>query len=403
MNEIGVTQKQPQRFHSPLHIAMAVAVLMAMIYMTLVQMNRKAAETNFQTFVIHLRGAQYKEAERDITAALARCSDDAYYHSNQGLLSERVVNGRVDFSLLPQASFSFQAEDVSRLEAALSAYNQATAFNPNDACFYHNIGWLYWLTGDKNSARHSLRKATEIDPDVATYHVSLGLFSESEGDLDSAASEYAAALRGSPAALDSRFFRDLNNRSAALAGRAKAMAIANLEVRGTNDEIAAAQLGRLYLDDDQSRARELLSRATELLPNLSRAWLNLGTTVEREGDSANAERCYRKAVFLDKSDYLSASALGAVCEREGHTEEAISWYSKAIENWDQLISIHALRAARVYNTPYVVRDDIIPRGLLAYTEPELDRPGICLRLAALYERTGDPAKAAYFRGQSGPK
>jgi len=384
------------------------AVLGGFIYIMIWRSRAQTAEAHFQSFVIQMQNARYGEAQRHIQAALEICPDDAYYRSNLGLVYERSLPATADVDKYPfRRSQGLDRDNVLAVDEAVHAYVSAIVANPNDACFHHNLGWLYWMSGSSELALDSLRRATAIDPATPVYHISLGMLYEQSRAFAEAAAQYQAALNLSPAILDSRFFRDPEDRSPAVARAIKSNAIAALEARlaQSPDAISESELGRLYLDEVNAadvnnakeahdvRAHEMLVAATAALPSLSRAWLNLGISWERQYDLVQAELCYRRAALLDQSDYLPLLGLGRLCEARNDPKGAAEWYRKAMAGWDQMLSAHAYRCLRIYTTPYVVRDDIIPRGMMRYTEPELDPAAVSSKLSSLSAQVGDNASS----------
>lgn len=390
-----------QKASPAIYLILVVIAASGMGYTLRAGRARSAAEAHFAAFASQMANAQYAEAQKSIDAALALWPDNAYYRSSSGVLYERLATlGGVASFLKPDRPVTPEARGL--LELAVGAYQEALARNPDDDCFYHNLGWLYWRLGQKEASVDSFKQAITLNRAVGLYHLSLGLVYEQSGDPQAAEPEYVSALRMSPALLDSDFFRDLQDRQPSLAGRIVSNAISELEKRlgAADDPILESYLGRLYIGSNLNRAHELLVRATTGLPNLSRAWTNLGNVLVLEGNAGEAELCYRKATLLDQSDYLPLKSLGSVYEQDSKPKPGIDCYLKAIDNWRQMISVHAYRSARIYNSQVVLRDDIVPGGLLAYTEPDFDPALVYGRVSALYGQIGDASKAAYFQQRS---
>jgi tetratricopeptide (TPR) repeat protein len=381
--------------------SLVVVAIVGIIYAMRAGAGRETADDYFHAFVQQMGSSEYKAAQENIDAALKLWPNNAYYRSGQGLADERLMESPGTSRFL-HPDQPLTPDNQQLINPAVGAYEKALAENPNDDCFHHNLGWLYWFLGQKDRSRDSFKKAIAINGGIALYHVSLGIFYEQISDLQNARVEYCAALRISPSLMDSPFFLDFQRRLPAQAESVTSETIAYLEgqLETTSDPIIEGQLGKLYVARNRSRAHELLIRATTDLPSLSRSWSNLGKVYGIEGRQEEAELCFRKAAFLDASDYVPLQALAEFYEQAARPTEAIDCYRRAIDNWDQLMSVHAYRSARIYNSKFVVRDDIIPRGLLAYTEPAFDRGATCARLSTLYRQVGDWAKAADFEQQS---
>jgi|ERR1700733_2401325 tetratricopeptide (TPR) repeat protein len=383
------------------HFSLVVVAIAGMAYAMRAGAGRETADDYFHAFVQQMGSSEYKAARENIDAAVKLWPNNAYYLSGRGLVDERLMESPGTSRFLHPDQL-LTPEDEQLINSAVGAYEKALAENPNDDCFHHNLGWLYWFLGQKDRSRDSFEKAIAINGGIALYHVSLGIFYEQISDLQSATLEYRAALRISPSLMDSPFFLDFQRRLPAQAESVRTGAIAYLEGRleTSGDPIVEGQLGKLYLGRNLGRAQELLTRATADLPSMSRTWSNLGKVYSTEGDEEQAQLCFRRAAFLDASDYIPLQALAEFYEQKNRPQEAIDCYRRAIDNWDQLMSVHAYRSARIYNSKFVVRDDIIPRGFLAYTEPAFDRGATCTRLSTLYRQVGDSAQAASFEQQS---
>ncbi len=103
----------------------------------------------------------------------------------------------------------------------------------------------------------------------------------------------------------------------------------------TNKEDAARynlELGISYLRQNNLQvAREKLERAIREEPGLARAHAVLGIVFERLEDPKGAEREYRRAVDLDRSDPDSLNLLAIfTCSRKEEPREALKLFDRAI-------------------------------------------------------------------------
>jgi tetratricopeptide (TPR) repeat protein len=106
--------------------------------------------------------------------------------------------------------------------------------------------------------------------------------------------------------------------------------------------------------------------------------------------------CYRRAAVLNASDAQSWSRLGYLYDRSNNKQDAINSYEQAVTAWMNIMSEHAGRASRIYRARFVVPDDIVPNGFLAYCNPALNVSEICRRLAQLYKEMGDSRRSAHY-------
>jgi tetratricopeptide (TPR) repeat protein len=357
------------------------------------------AEGAFQSFSRRLEQKQLPAAGRDIERAVGLAPENAYYLAGRGLLLARMIRGRFDAAAFLENRLAFDQEDLRRIEAAARYYEKSLALNPLDDSHQHNLGWLYSFLQKREQARRCFQKAVSIDGSVAFYHVSLGLSYEQGGDRELAYGEYALAVRLSPATLDSRFFQDLRERSPEAAERVIAENISRLEdeLRRSPGPVVRGKLGKLYLRvNSPDAAADMLRQAAAELPSLSRPWHNLGNVYEARGDDAAAKECYEKAVFLDAGDFLSWRKLGEYHDRHGDVGQALRGYTRAVDSWMRMRSEHAGRVLYIYQSRFMVADDVVPNGYLAYCSPQLDVPEICRRLVTLFEEAGDMGMSSYY-------
>jgi tetratricopeptide (TPR) repeat protein len=260
-----------------------------------------------------------------------------------------------------------------RLQDALRDLDTALAANPDDDLFWHNRAWIrLGLGAASDDVMSDLRRAVAIDGGSACYRVGLGLVLEQQDRTDLAREQYAAALAAAPDLCDSEFARRLKTRSALLWAEALSKAIEILQARDPDDRDVStrARLARLYLEQGQmARARAMLDTVTKAMPQFPRAWANQGRIYLDSDDLAQAEQYLKKAAFLDGNDPVALALLARVAKANGDQGTADSLQDRELMMTGQQASRHAQRLSRMYKTNAVVRDDILPRGLLAYCTP----------------------------------
>lgn len=383
-------------------LALAPTVPAALLYALSSAMyaRERQAEQAFESFNIRLSQRQYPAAQKAIERAVSLSPENAHYQAGRALLSARAHARKFDPSGLPGNGAANSEEEVAALEAAARYYQRALALNPLDDGSYHNLGWLYWLLGQREPARRCFQQAVAIDNSVALYHISLGLLYEQGGESESAYREYESAIYLSPSVLDSRFFRDLSARSPGSADLIVAQNVSRLAGQSAQSQspILKGKLGKLYLHanppDDASAA---LRDAVRELPSLPRPWHNLGDVYDRKGDKEAAREYYRKATLLDGGDAVAWWKLGRLLERRGDTQGAVRSYARAVRGWMGMTSEHGRRVSRIYRSQLTVSDDVIPNGFLSYCSPSLDVAEVCLRLVRLYEGLGDRESSDYYK------
>jgi tetratricopeptide (TPR) repeat protein len=378
----------------PLAFTLVALVALTGVHLRYVRMMK--AEEFLRVFISDLHDRHFADAQQKIENSLKLSPNNAHYLSNAGLLHERMLQRSFDFESFrnPQLGDA----DSAHIKTAIEFYKRALELNPYDDHTAHNLGWLSWLVNQRQDAFNYLQRATDISGDIPLYHISLGLLREYTGDFDAAYKEYAQAIRISPGVVDSQFFMDLRSRSPAQAEKIVNDLIGEFQeqVQRGGGPTVKAKLGKLLLDRQPDAAERVLQEATAALSNLSRTWTNLGWLYEQRGEGNRAELSYKKAIFIDGGETQVFFRLGKYYDDKQRTQDAINFYRRAVQSWIDPLSLHASRVRRIYASRSAVRDDVIPKGFSAYTNPALDFDWTCERLATLYRQTGNPAQAEQY-------
>jgi tetratricopeptide (TPR) repeat protein len=96
---------------------------------------------------------------------------------------------------LDQATQSFQQHDY---EAARQAYEHVTQVDPHSLSGWSGLGWSLWELGDRDAAFKIWSDAAKTWPTDRKLQFALAQAHEARGDLEQAASLYAAVLQSSP-------------------------------------------------------------------------------------------------------------------------------------------------------------------------------------------------------------
>jgi tetratricopeptide (TPR) repeat protein len=374
--------------------------LLVLILLVLAHMERRreTAEGYFKSFAAEMIQENYGKARVDIDSALNFRSGNAYYVANKGLVAARTFNSR-PLRIYHDLEVEVDGVDYERVNESIRWYRRAIELNPNDDSFYHSLAWLYYFAGERPLAYENLRRAMQIDPEIALYHISLGLLLETENRVDEACSEYATALRLAPNIVDSPFFLELQER---WPQRVETMVLTTTTMMeeglaNAPDTISKAKLSKLYwFEKRTAESVQAVKEVTSVLPGLSRPWLILGDFYQGNGANTAAELCYKKAAYLATGDYLAWEHLGRYLDRLDRRDAAINAYEEALSSWLSQRSVHAERAARLYQTNVIIPDDVVPKGLLSYTSPFLDAAAVCGNLARLYKDKGNEGRSRYY-------
>jgi len=221
------------------------------------------------------------------------------------------------------------ARKLGRLEAAERFFADAVALSPKNGVALAGMGLVSQDVGDIPSARDFFLRALEIETKASTL-VFLGVAQGELGNIVEARLCYQNAILVDPAYGEAYF---------------------NLAVT--------------FRAEQPNKAIELFSKALELDPDYAAAHRELGFSLRRVGDFANAVHHINRAIQLDKNDgwaYIYLGNLRWAMQQATQSEEA---FRKAIEIWPELS---------------------VPRWCLAYL---LERQGRKYEARSLYEQSLD--------------
>jgi len=303
---------------------------------------------------------------------LTQC--DALQNSAEGLaLVGAEGKGFAPESLLDQAIPS--KLEANAASVAIQAYRRAISCSPNEAIYHHNLAWLLALLGQEAEARTEINQAIELEPFGALYHMSSGLLFERNNRINDAMKEYAWGISCAPRYLQSRLVADLKERRPVEYQSMLALAISNLEaLPDSPNKIGALASVHVFQDVDALALSESEAALTQL-PTLSYTWVAHATLNSRRGDLVNARRDLMRALFLDNNNRVALAQLAEFEWSNGHIPVGASLTYRALLT--PPISVNASRVSRIYQRLPFTSDDVLPLGLLSYSEPEVNAPRLC--------------------------
>jgi len=132
-----------------------------------VAIDPRDAETWFRIGVCRAELGRYKEAMGAFTEAIRINPDDAEAHYNLGaayqdlgLHQEAIASYKEAIRINPDYGEAY-------LGLAVAAYKLAIRINPDDAEAHYNLGLVYLITGDRDSALDEYKILRELDRDMA--------------------------------------------------------------------------------------------------------------------------------------------------------------------------------------------------------------------------------------------
>ncbi len=283
-------------------------------------------------------------------AALSYDPNNAYFLSILGLAEGQLAidaNG----TIAPSNIALRKREGCDQhLHSAIDAYRKAAGENPLDDNFANNLGWLYFVEGDRRKAEQLLRRAIELNPSEALYHIGLGILLRSDHKDDSLLYEWSVAIELDPRLVSSPVFTQLQSEhpNAAQVILTESRGYLLKSYRKTGDPILSARLGALLMNSGKSReSLPFLEYAVETLPGLSYTWENLGNALYNVKKYDEGDLAYKKAHFLQ--------------HKPGWSDQR---RSSNVGDASILLTEHSARVASIYMTDPLVSDDILPPGLL---------------------------------------
>lgn len=166
---------------------------------------------------------------------------------------------------------------------------------PDDVELLHLRALIDRDGGDIPRGIGRLRRAIQLRPDVAAFHLDLGTMLLAVGRLEDAVESAQEAARLAPAHIACWY-----------------------------------SLGNIHYARGQRRAaQDAYSRAVACDPKHPQANNNLGLLLFESGDRDGARRCFRQALHSNPRYAVAANNLGTVFDAEGDAASAQSWFAIA--------------------------------------------------------------------------
>jgi eukaryotic-like serine/threonine-protein kinase len=237
------------------------------------------------------------------------------------------------------------------IDAAIALFQKAAKEDPSLASAYAGLGRAYWRkyreTRDMSFidlSKVACHRALELDREIVSPHVTLARVYIDAGKTDLAQEELkkAAALNGRNP--------DTSSALADLYQKLGRAAEVEPKIQNAVDLAPGAwaylnQLGVYYLSTGKyAAAAEQFQHATTLNPDNAHAWNNLGQALRRQGRLDDAQAAYRKSLGIETA-FGPLSNLGTILELQGKNAEAAEVYKRAVElnradylSWSNLAS-----------------------------------------------------------------
>jgi len=216
---------------------------------------------------------------------------------------QQILRARPDY-VYAYCGLGITFQTVGRLDEAAGCYRQALAIDPNYAEAHANLGDVLSGQGNAAEAIEHYRRSLQADPNYAQAHCNLGVALSAQGELQEAAEHFRQALRADP------YHAEAHNNLGSL-----------LLAFGQSDEAINHFRQALQTDSGENRAQRAnarrqygvrlgaavnrYSRNLRPAPDYARIHHNLGRSLVRAGDLAEALEHFQKAADL-KPDWPTA-------------------------------------------------------------------------------------------------
>ncbi len=195
--------------------------------------------------------------------------------------------------------------DAGQYAAARDALEKLVAAEPGNAEAHFMLGLTYFNLADYSKARASFSQAMALEPQrAAAVHHNLGVLAYQTGEMETAVTEFKAALEADPTDPDSHYQLGatylqiaISNSDPVFLQQAETEFEQVLALAPGKPE-ALVGLGTLYLNQNRiAEAIALLEQAVQGNPEMREALFALGMAYFASGDVASAKATLQK--FLD--------------------------------------------------------------------------------------------------------
>ncbi|MGH8122382.1 MAG: tetratricopeptide repeat protein [Rudaea sp.] len=227
------------------------------------------------------------------------------------------------------------------LAAAEPAYRDYLQAEPDDAHALHLLGVLRQQRGDSLEAGELIRRAIEIAPQQAQFHLSLGgvLLHLNEDDAARASFERALDLDPNSVAAHN-LVGHLHLREGDLGAAENRFKIGRRA--SAEDPLILLGLGNVHLDrNDAQNAAKFLSRAADLKPADAAIQTSLGRALFAQGAFAFAERAFENALRLRADLSIAKLYLARSKFRQGKSNAARDLFAELLAANQQTFGANA--------------------------------------------------------------
>jgi tetratricopeptide (TPR) repeat protein len=346
---------------------------------------------------------------RAVMAKTPRGHVSPIFRAENGFVVIQVVTAREEQELEARVRREPEARELLQrgtqlgqagdLEGAHSLLRRAIELNPDLADAYFNLAMVRRKQGNLEAAIAAMRRVTQLHPDdfEAQMHLGAWLFERGRYPEASEAYERAATLQ-----MGSREAWLKLAQSYETAGKAKAAVGAYRQaimLQAGNDPALYEAWLRVAMEAKDGVAAVAAARKFQALRPGHEGFRALGDALLLNGEAEAAVQEYQKAVALAPTSAASHAGLGAAYARVGQSEPAVEHFLRAVQLEPQNPA-HYRTLARLYEglgrldlAIVALRDGVSAAAASSPTQ----QAEVAEELAALYERAGMSREAALER------
>ena len=201
--------------------------------------------------------------------------------------------------------------DNADFEKAVVYLQQAYDINPLDNIPVFNIALLYLERDYIAKSLAICEFLVRSCPDNALYRIGLARGRYLDGDVFGSAREYAKAILLDPRIMDDRQWEEMKIEVPEFYSLLETEIHIAVSVADSENPIWLAKCGKIFLElGEFERAEIYLKKALRMLPNLGKAWYNLGRAVAIQGKQNEAKQYFLHAGLFaplnnDIKEYLA--------------------------------------------------------------------------------------------------
>lgn len=325
-------------------------------------------------------------------------NDDITNKLYLSLLLERMNNYTIS-DILKDSIIALDLTQIQNTSQSINILNDILNCELKESIVYHNLGWLYFIYGNRELCIENIKKSIELDPNNCIYHISLGLIFEKCGLINESFFEFNRALCLNSNILYSKFFEDLNNRKPGFTITLIFSCIDTLNsyLKKQYSPIIGSRIGSFYyfLNNYDSAKMNFINSNTTL-PNLPLNYYYLGMIAKNENHIDSAKFLFRVASFISNYEYLPAYELSKIYKENNDSSECVFFARLALERYRDEIIESNKNVSDKYLVNYYC-DTFIPKNLYYYLLPILKLEDISAILAEEYIKFKNPKLSHFFR------